>query len=121
MAGPQRRGAAGSAQGTNSNTDNNNNDRRGRGDRRDGGRDRRGGDDRASRPLLVVIGLLTAQGAIGGIQWALKLPAELVWLHIAVATFTWLAMLWTVAAAGRLVPRQREESAAPVTPADAAA
>ena len=46
MAGPQRRGAAGSAQGTNSNTDNNNNDRRGRGDRRDGGRDRRGGDDR---------------------------------------------------------------------------
>jgi cytochrome c oxidase assembly protein subunit 15 len=78
---------------------------------------RPGGDDRAAKPLLVVIGLLAAQGAIGGIQWALKLPAELVWVHIAVATITWLAMLWTVATAGRLVPREREE---PVAPAPAA-
>lgn len=66
---------------------------------------RRGGDRRALRPLTVVIGLLGLQGVVGGVQWALELPAELVWLHIALATTTWLAMLWTVAAAGRLEPR----------------
>jgi cytochrome c oxidase assembly protein subunit 15 len=66
---------------------------------------RPGGDRRALRPLSVVLGLLALQGAIGGVQWALKLPGELVWLHVAIATCNWLAMLWTVAAAGRLEPR----------------
>jgi cytochrome c oxidase assembly protein subunit 15 len=66
---------------------------------------RPGGDSRALRPLTVVIGLLALQGVVGGVQWALELPAELVWLHIVLATSTWLAMLWTVAAAGRLEPR----------------
>jgi cytochrome c oxidase assembly protein subunit 15 len=65
---------------------------------------RPGGDRRAARPLAVVIGLLGLQGAIGGLQWALELPSELVWLHIAVAIATWLALLWTVATAGRLEP-----------------
>ena len=72
---------------------------------------RRGGDDRAARPLLAVIALLALQGAVGGIQWALELPAEIVWVHIALATVTWLAMLWTVATAGRLVPRATEARA----------
>lgn len=63
---------------------------------------RQGGDDRAARPLLFVIGLLGLQGVVGGIQWALELPAAIVWVHVALATITWLAMLWTVAAAGRL-------------------
>jgi heme a synthase len=66
---------------------------------------RPGGDRRALRPLTVVIGLLGLQGAVGGIQWALELPPEIVWLHVALATVNWLAMLWTVAAAGRLEPR----------------
>jgi heme a synthase len=66
---------------------------------------RRGGDRRALRPLTVMIGLIALQAVIGGIQWALELPALLVWVHIAVATGTWLATLWTVAAAGRLEPR----------------
>jgi cytochrome c oxidase assembly protein subunit 15 len=66
---------------------------------------RQGGDRRAARPLALVIGLLGLQGVIGGVQWALELPSELVWLHVAVATLTWLAMLWTVATAGRLEPR----------------
>jgi len=65
---------------------------------------RKGGERRALRALTAVIGLLALQGAVGGIQWVLHLPAELVWLHIALATTTWLAMLWTVAAAGRLSP-----------------
>ena len=53
----------------------------------------------------LTIGLLALQGAVGGIQWALKLPTEIVWVHVALATLTWLAMLWTVATAGRLEPR----------------
>jgi heme a synthase len=68
---------------------------------------RQGGERRALKPLTVVIGLLALQGALGGVQWALELPAGLVWLHIAVATGNWLAMLWTVAAAGRLQARGR--------------
>jgi cytochrome c oxidase assembly protein subunit 15 len=66
---------------------------------------RPGGDRRAVRPLSAVIGLLGLQGLVGGLQWSLELPAEIVWLHVALATLTWLAMLWTVATAGRLEPR----------------
>lgn len=73
---------------------------------------RDGGDDRAVRPLLVVIALLALQGVIGGVQWALELPAALVWLHIAIATLSWVAMLWSAAAAGQLRPREQEAGAA---------
>jgi heme a synthase len=65
---------------------------------------RPGGDRRASAPLSIVIGLLTLQGVVGGVQWALELPSEIVWVHVSLATVTWLAMLWTVATAGRLEP-----------------
>jgi cytochrome c oxidase assembly protein subunit 15 len=66
---------------------------------------RPGGDRRALKPLTVVLGLLALQGAVGGVQWWLELPGEIVWVHVALATCNWLAMLWTVAAAGRLEPR----------------
>src|SRR6187402_117962 len=72
---------------------------------------RPGADRRALKPLTLVIGLLALQGAIGGVQWALELPAGIVWLHIAIATGNWLAMLWTVAAAGRLEPRSESARA----------
>jgi len=74
---------------------------------------RPGGDRRALRPLTAVIGLLTLQGAVGGLQWALELPGELVWVHVALATATWLAMLWTVATAGRLEPHSVDDAATP--------
>jgi cytochrome c oxidase assembly protein subunit 15 len=66
---------------------------------------RPGGDRRAVKPLTVVLGLLALQGAVGGLQWWLELPTEIVWVHVALATCNWLAMLWTVAAAGQLEPR----------------
>jgi cytochrome c oxidase assembly protein subunit 15 len=78
---------------------------------------RRGGDDRAVRPLTAVIGLLALQGAVGGVQWALELPGELVWLHVALATLTWLATLWTVATAGRLETRESDRAGEPGRPA----
>jgi cytochrome c oxidase assembly protein subunit 15 len=74
---------------------------------------RPGGDRRAVKPLTVVLGLLALQGVIGAVQWSLELPGELVWVHIAIATANWLAMLWTVAAAGRLEPRRHPAAAGP--------
>jgi cytochrome c oxidase assembly protein subunit 15 len=74
---------------------------------------RPGADRRALTPLTAVLGLLALQGAIGGLQWWLELPAGIVWVHIAIATGNWLAMLWTVAAAGRLEPRRSEPSPGP--------
>jgi cytochrome c oxidase assembly protein subunit 15 len=71
---------------------------------------RPGGDGRAAGPLSVVIGLLALQGLVGGLQWALELPAEIVWVHVSLATVTWLTMLWTVATAGRLEPRAAERA-----------
>ena len=63
---------------------------------------REGGEHRAIKPLLVVVGLLAAQGLIGIGQWQLELPAAIVWVHIVFAVFTWLAVLWSVGAAGLL-------------------
>ncbi|HET9198722.1 MAG TPA: COX15/CtaA family protein [Solirubrobacterales bacterium] len=77
---------------------------------------RPGADRRALRPLTLVIGLLALQGVVGGVQWWLELPAGIVWVHIAIATGNWLAMLWTVAAAGRLEPR---DEPAPTPPREA--
>lgn len=66
---------------------------------------RQGGDRRALRPLSVLIGMLALQGLVGAVQWATELPAAIVWVHVVFATLTWIAVLWTVAAAGRLAPR----------------
>jgi heme a synthase len=78
---------------------------------------REGGEKRALRPLTATIGLVALQGALGILQYVLKLPAELVWLHVALATLTWLSMLWTVASAGRLAPRAAAEAErAPLAP-----
>ncbi len=66
---------------------------------------RPGGDRRALKPLTVVLALLVLQGVVGITQWYLELPTELVWVHVALATCNWLAMLWTVATAGRIEPR----------------
>jgi cytochrome c oxidase assembly protein subunit 15 len=66
---------------------------------------RPGGDRRALKPLTLVLILLAIQGVVGYVQWELELPTEIVWVHVALATCNWLAMLWTIAAAGRLEPR----------------
>lgn len=56
-------------------------------------------------PLTVLGILLAAQGLIGSAQYELRLPAEMVWIHVVLATITWLVILWAVAVEGRLVPR----------------
>lgn len=65
---------------------------------------RRGANAQVRRAMTVVIGLILLQGAVGLWQYEVGLPPELVWIHVAVASFTWLALLWATAAAGTLAP-----------------
>jgi heme a synthase len=69
---------------------------------------RRGASAQALEPLTVLGVLLAAQGLVGSVQYELKLPSEMVWVHVSMATVTWLTVLWVVAAAGRLAPRAVE-------------
>jgi heme a synthase len=68
-------------------------------------RRRRGAEQDVLEPLTVLGVLLAAQGLVGSVQYELKLPTDMVWVHVTLATVTWLVVLWAVAAAGRLVPR----------------
>ncbi len=67
---------------------------------------RRPGSDHVLEPLTVLCVLLAGQGLVGSVQYELKLPSDMVWVHVTLATATWIAVLWSVAAAGRLVPRR---------------
>jgi heme a synthase len=68
--------------------------------------ERRRGAERTLEPLMVLGILLAAQGLVGSVQYELRLPADIVWVHVGLATATWLALLWAVAAAGQLAPRR---------------
>jgi cytochrome c oxidase assembly protein subunit 15 len=72
---------------------------------------RRGADPQVRRASGVLVLLLAVQGVVGGVQYALELPAEIVWVHVGLACATWLTVLWATAAAGRLVPREAAERA----------
>ena len=65
---------------------------------------RRGAGERLLEPLTALGVLLAAQGLVGSVQYELKLPSDMVWVHVTLATVTWVALLWAVAEAGRLVP-----------------
>jgi cytochrome c oxidase assembly protein subunit 15 len=59
---------------------------------------RRGAPPQQRRALTVLCLLLAAQGVIGGLQYELELPAEIVWVHVLLAATTWLSILWVFAA-----------------------
>ena len=71
-------------------------------------RRRRGASAQELEPLTVLGVLLAAQGLVGSVQYELKLPSDMVWVHVSLATFTWLTVLWVAASAGRLAPRALE-------------
>ena len=69
---------------------------------------------RAAAPLLrrsltALCVLIALQGVVGLDQYETRLPTELVWVHVALACGAWLAVLWTVYAAGSLRPRSQGE------------
>ena len=66
----------------------------------------RGASEEVLEPLTVLALLVAAQGLVGSVQYELRLPTDMVWVHVALATLSWLATLWAVAAAGRLSPRR---------------
>jgi cytochrome c oxidase assembly protein subunit 15 len=69
-------------------------------------RRQRGADLREIEPITVLGVLLAAQGLVGSVQYELRLPTDIVWVHVALATATWLVVLWAVADAGRLSARR---------------
>ena len=80
---------------------------------------RRGAPDDVQRVVALTAVMLAVQGAVGAIQYVLEVPAEVVWIHVALAALTWLSLLWTTAAAGRpahgsmALPAAAEEAAEP--------
>jgi cytochrome c oxidase assembly protein subunit 15 len=79
---------------------------------------RRGAMGEVLEPLTILGVLLAAQGLVGSVQYELHLPTDMVWVHVSLATATWLVLLWAVAAAGRLTPARARVTASeePVTP-----
>jgi cytochrome c oxidase assembly protein subunit 15 len=69
--------------------------------------ERRQADAGLRRAVSHLCVLIAIQGVVGMVQYETHLPSELVWVHVALATFTWLCVLWSVAAAGHLEPRGR--------------
>jgi cytochrome c oxidase assembly protein subunit 15 len=81
-------------------------------------RRRRGAGEDALEPVTVLGVLVAAQGLVGSVQYELKLPSDMVWVHVTLATLTWLAILWACAAAGSLQPRRQPTTEAePEVPA----
>lgn len=75
---------------------------------------RRGASPALIESLTVAGVLMAAQGLIGSVQYGLELPADLVWVHVTLATATWITLLWCVGVAGRPAPRgARPPAAAP--------
>jgi cytochrome c oxidase assembly protein subunit 15 len=66
----------------------------------------RSADGSSRNAVTAVCVLVACQGLVGSAQYAMHLPAEIVWFHVVLAALTWLALVWATAAAGRLVPRR---------------
>ena len=54
--------------------------------------------------MTAVCVLLACQGFVGATQYALELPAEIVWFHVVLSALTWIALLVAAAAAGSTKP-----------------
>jgi len=74
---------------------------------------RRRGADRELRVRLTRICLLMAlQGVLGIVQYRLKLPAEIVWVHVATATLLWVGIVLAAMQAGSPVRERAAQVAA---------
>jgi heme a synthase len=61
---------------------------------------RSGADPHLVQRLTRVCLLMAAQGALGIAQFNLELPAELVWVHVALATLLWVGIVLAALQAG---------------------
>ncbi|MEA2319941.1 MAG: heme a synthase [Solirubrobacteraceae bacterium] len=77
---------------------------------------RRRGADPVLRERLTRICLLMAlQGVVGIVQYRLKLPAEVVWVHVALATVLWVGIALAAVQVGS--PRREPATAGSLSPA----
>jgi len=63
---------------------------------------RRDNDVLIRRVMTAACLLLACQGVVGALQWSLALPPGLVWVHVLLATLTWITLLTAAAAGGRI-------------------
>ena len=61
---------------------------------------RREADPMLRRALTALCVLIALQGVVGLDQYETHLPTELVWVHVGLASLTWMAVLWAACAAG---------------------
>lgn len=66
---------------------------------------RRQPDALVRRCATALCALIALQGLVGLDQYKTHLPTELVWVHVSLAAFTWVALLWTACAVGRVAPQ----------------
>jgi cytochrome c oxidase assembly protein subunit 15 len=83
---------------------------------------RRGADAGLVHRLARVWLLMGAQGVLGIVQYQLDVPAELVWVHVALATLLWVGIVLAAVQAGSIMraasadPARRAPRSAPVAP-----
>jgi cytochrome c oxidase assembly protein subunit 15 len=64
----------------------------------------RGANRMTQNAMTTICVLLACQGLVGSAQYAMELPPGMVWIHVVLAAFTWLALLWAWVAVGRPEP-----------------
>jgi len=72
---------------------------------------RRGADPELRLRLTRICLLMALQGVIGIVQYRLKLPAEIVWVHVATATLLWVGIVLAAMQAGSPVRARAEQVA----------
>lgn len=76
----------------------------------------RGATNDLNRTLTILCLLLALQGVLGIVQYQLELPESLVWIHVILATLTWLGLVRAWGFAGPLPPgRPAQRTARTVT------
>ena len=81
----------------------------------------RGADASLVHRLARVCLLMAAQGALGIVQFQLDVPAELVWVHVALATLLWVGIVLAAVQAGSPLERRAEDVPEPAPPVRATA
>ncbi len=72
---------------------------------------RRGADPALVHRLARVCLLMAAQGVLGLVQYQLEVPAEMVWVHVALATLLWVGIVLAAVQAGSPLRVAARESA----------
>jgi heme a synthase len=79
-------------------------------------RSRRAAGSSLRRALTALCVLIALQGVVGLDQYETHLPTELVWVHVGLASLTWIATLWAACAAGSPAPRAEPTQERQVAP-----